>query len=460
MFYEKWKLKPKSEKQWGALAVLTLILISSITIISLYTPSYNNPYFEPIFFSSGQNVSSYPKDAIYLYPNRNDTNVDGAAGRGSHSYFPNLAIAGEYDTINESNTVSPNVQILVPNGPGNNAELYAYNLTGNLESNWECANSSDGDNSYVYYNNTDWKRDLYNIAGPDPTGSGAINWVRVGISVKTFRSSPSQKGDAEILVLIGSTLFEYPYYNIPTSYTNYSVLFEKSPDTGEPWAWNELENLQVGVRLKLRNTPQIGEMVRCTFIWVEVNYTIPNYELDLELQWTSIPPTTSNSELCIKTGSFSGNENLSVECWNGSNWIEVIHNLGENQWNNVSLYIDGSVFTIRFKGSNETQDVIQDYWEIDLSLISINYKPQTVYLEQLFLLLFGSFLLGGGSRPSLPSIAFIVGSAALVSISVLVIRYSYFPGEAASFRKKRIKQLQEARERVRRALEDGGGGAS
>ncbi|MFB0561197.1 MAG: hypothetical protein ACETWM_08275 [Candidatus Lokiarchaeia archaeon] len=384
--------------------------------------------------------------------------MDNSTSIGSHSYFPNLAITGEYDTLNESNTVNPNIQILTPNGPGTDTELYAYNSSGNLEYNWECTNSSDVDNSYVYYNNTDWKQDLYNITDPDPTGSGKINWIRVGISVKTVRSSPSQKGDTKILVLIGSTLFEYPGYNIPTSYENRSVLFEKSPDTDGSWTWNELENLQVGVSLKLRVTPQSGDMISCTFVWVEVNYTIPNYELDLEIQWTGIPPTTSNSDLCIKTGNFSDNEDLSVEYWNGNNWVEAIPYLVKYQWNNVSVNIDDSVFTIRFKGSNETQDVVQDNWEIDLSLIAINYNPTVIYLEHLFLLLLGSFLLGSGNQPSLPSIAFIVGSVALVSILGLVVRRSYFPGEAVSFRRKRIKQLEEARERVQRALEEGEGG--
>ncbi len=442
------------------LTLLALIFISSLIIIQLLTIPWGNPYAGQGLFKSGQSIANYPKDSIYLYPFSNDSDVDNSKSIGSHSYFPNLAIAGEYDTIKESNTANANIQILVPNGPGDYTELYAYSSIG-LKHNWECTYSSDGDASYVYYNNTDWKGDLYNITDPNPTGSGIINWVRVGISVITIRSSPNLKGDAEIRVLAGSTLFNYSgYNNIPTSYTNYSVLLEESPSTDDSWTWDELENLQVGVALRLRNTPQSGDMVRCTFVWVEVNYTIPNYELDLELQWSGVPATTSNGDLCIKTAVFSGNEKLSVEYWNGGNWIKAIDNLVENQWNNVSLNINDSVLTIRFKGLNETQDTIQDYWEIDLCLISINYNPQAIYLEQLFLLLFGSFLFGGGSQPSLPFTAFIVGSAALVSILGLVVRYSYFSGEAVSFRRKRIRQLEEARKRVQRALEDVGDGGT
>jgi hypothetical protein len=455
------KFKVGSRKQLLDLTLLALIFISSLIIIQLLTIPWGNTYAGQGLFKSGQSIANYPKDSIYLYPFSNDSDVDNSKSIGSHSYFPNLAIAGEYDTIKEGNTANANIQILVPNGQGSDTELYAYSSIGS-EDNWECTNSFDGNTSYVYYNEANWKRDLYNIADPNPTGSGNINWVRVGISVITILSYPTQKGDAEILVLAGSTLFSYSgYNNIPTSYTNYSVLLEKSPSTDDSWTWDELENLQVGVALRLRNTPQSGDMVRCTFVWVEVNYTIPNYELDLELQWRGIPPTTSNSDLCIKTGVFSGNEKLSVEYWNGGNWIKAIDNLVENQWNNVSLNINDSVLTIRFKGLSETQDIIQDYWEIDLCLISINYNPQAIYLEQLFLLLFGDFLFGGGSQPILPYAAFIVGSAVLVSILGLVIRYSYLPGENVSFRRKRIRQLEEARKRVQKALEDiGDGGTS
>ncbi len=96
----------------------------------------------------------------------------------------------------------------------------------------------------------------------------------------------------------------------------------------------------------------------------------PKYELDLEAQWTSAEFTKPYAELAIYTGS-CGTESLKVEVWNDS-WITVIPNLIANSWNNISVqnYLTSSTFTIRFKGSNESSDLSQDQWNIDITLLN------------------------------------------------------------------------------------------
>lgn|GEM_PF-6982204 len=95
----------------------------------------------------------------------------------------------------------------------------------------------------------------------------------------------------------------------------------------------------------------------------------PDYELDLEIQWTNVNYTTTHRELCIKTGSFSDSEPLQVRVWNSTDnsWIPVI-NLIANQWNNVSVasYLTEPTFTIQFLQSG---DASQHSWAIDCSLI-------------------------------------------------------------------------------------------
>jgi hypothetical protein len=98
----------------------------------------------------------------------------------------------------------------------------------------------------------------------------------------------------------------------------------------------------------------------------------PNYELDLEAQWTSSDFGEQNESLCIYTGSLNA-ETLKVDVWNSSAWITVIPTLQPSQWNNVSVsdYLISSNFTIRFKGNSETNDVDQDSWQIDVALLHL-----------------------------------------------------------------------------------------
>ncbi|MGQ9720714.1 MAG: hypothetical protein ACUVXA_05250 [Candidatus Jordarchaeum sp.] len=143
------EFKPISKKQLGALAVLALIFISSLTIIILFTLPENNPVLGQGLFSSGQGIANYPKDIISLYPNRNDSNVDGIPSVGSHSYWPNLADSNNstYNILTESNTNTSITLTLVPNGGTGTTQLYPYPDT---KLNWECCNSSDDDSSYVF----------------------------------------------------------------------------------------------------------------------------------------------------------------------------------------------------------------------------------------------------------------------------------------------------------------------
>ncbi|MCW4001640.1 MAG: hypothetical protein NWE97_00410 [Candidatus Bathyarchaeota archaeon] len=104
-----------------------------------------------------------------------------------------------------------------------------------------------------------------------------------------------------------------------------------------------------------------------------------NYELDLEVQWTNVDYTQTNEELCIKTGTTDA-EDIKVDVWNGSAWINVLTDLTPNSWNNVSVssYLNSLTFTIRFKGSNETGDTNQDSWNIDSTLLHVWTNQDTL----------------------------------------------------------------------------------
>jgi hypothetical protein len=97
-----------------------------------------------------------------------------------------------------------------------------------------------------------------------------------------------------------------------------------------------------------------------------------NCELDLEVQWTNAEYAKANEELCIKTGTTDA-EDIKVDVWNGSEWINLLTDLNASSWNNVSVssYLTSSNFTIRFKGGNETGDTTQDSWNIDATLLHV-----------------------------------------------------------------------------------------
>jgi len=114
---------------------------------------------------------------------------------------------------------------------------------------------------------------------------------------------------------------------------------------------------------------------------LELPYSVepPNYELDLEVQWTNVDYNETSEYLCIYTGTPSS-ESLRVDVWNGTTWQNLSTNL-QSGWNNISIcsYLDSSTFTIRFEGSNETDDAIQDNWNIDAVLLHLGPSEKFSY---------------------------------------------------------------------------------
>jgi hypothetical protein len=104
-----------------------------------------------------------------------------------------------------------------------------------------------------------------------------------------------------------------------------------------------------------------------------------NYELDLEVQWTNVDYNEPNAELCIYCGT-TASENITVSAWNGTAWNNVFTGLSSG-WNNasVSTYLTSSNFTIRFTGSNETNDTTQESWNIDATILHTWTSIETTY---------------------------------------------------------------------------------
>ncbi|NWG11681.1 hypothetical protein HXY33_08080 [Candidatus Bathyarchaeota archaeon] len=141
-----------------------------------------------------------------------------------------------------------------------------------------------------------------------------------------------------------------------------------------------------------------------------------NYELDLEVQWTNATYDLPNEELCIFGGSM-GWENIRVDTWNGSSWLNVFPYLSSG-WNNVSVsaYFTSSTFTVRFKDTNMTDDVSQDIWNIDAAILHVWYNEYTAEVE----------FIGSSNTASWSQLNWTVDSAwTLGSVNVTLQLYNY-----------------------------------
>jgi len=94
------------------------------------------------------------------------------------------------------------------------------------------------------------------------------------------------------------------------------------------------------------------------------------YKLDLEVSWTGLP--TRTNEFLTVYGGVMGAETLQVDYWNGSTWVNVIPSVtaGYNLVD-VSSYLLGSSFTIRFVDSVQLGDSVEESWEIDAVFLNL-----------------------------------------------------------------------------------------
>jgi len=122
-----------------------------------------------------------------------------------------------------------------------------------------------------------------------------------------------------------------------------------------------------------------------------------NYKLDLEVQWTSAIFDDTNEELCIYAGVVDA-EGIRVDVWTGAGWTNVLADLSQNSWNNVSVvtWLTSATFTIRFRGDFEAGDTLQSSWDIDCTLLHTwsNYAPQNVASPTVSNIDDGSYLYG------------------------------------------------------------------
>jgi hypothetical protein len=104
----------------------------------------------------------------------------------------------------------------------------------------------------------------------------------------------------------------------------------------------------------------------------------PNHELDLEVQWTGLPFSETNEDLCIFTGPLAV-EDIRVDVWNGTGWTNLLTDLVAGSWNNISVktWLVLPTLTIRYSGGVDISDTVQSSWFIDAALVHLyNNVPE------------------------------------------------------------------------------------
>jgi hypothetical protein len=185
-------------------------------------------------------------------------------------------------------------------------------------------NVSDGDSTYVYTDMDLWEEDLYNI--PDhstQTAGGDINYVEVFMTSRATVNATQTS--AYVLFKTNGASYNSTSENLTTSYDSYSYAWTGNPQTGNPWLWNQIDNLQIGVGLR---RPASFQPTRCTQVYTEVGFDTPPL--------TGSTPTGNLFEI-TPDSSYNGNLQVRVYLADTDALLKAYKSL------NMELYLEDSV---------------------------------------------------------------------------------------------------------------------
>ncbi|MFX1505818.1 MAG: hypothetical protein ACFFDC_06840 [Promethearchaeota archaeon] len=292
----------------------------------------------------------------------NFSNVDSSEDKGWHSNFSDQQIGPDstYDILTEAGDSQIN-QIDLP--------VVSWN---GWQDNWVRHGTSpyldvqDEPSSYVYGVKDGKGSSDGDITGEfnfeDTSQMGIILSVKLLVYGRAHPFDP-RKSYFSVYLWVGSK-----YTEIMSFYNVGYWIWQEVDITADINTWSQINEAKIFLRTEDPLGVKKGEQA-CDAALIRVEYETLTHEVDLEVQWTSADYTRTNEELAIYTGDL-GEEGLRVDVWTGS-WQTIIPTLAADTWNNISIsnYLTSQTFTIRFKGTNESVDWIQDQWGIDITLL-------------------------------------------------------------------------------------------
>lgn len=290
--------------------------------------------------------------------------------KGNHSFFsaqqgfPDSIV----DTLTEENTAMSSTS----------------NQTVNADldrDDWISNQVSAGDVSSGVLSNTYLSNDIrYELVETIATGGAPSNRNYLLAWRFDFTSLPTSRTDTHVYIEAHTTGETFRVYWSPDDSTmNYLGTINSTSDSWLDWDISDDASTTIYILFKDINDVKadgtdtsVADIIRIDSLFLEITTgVVDNYELDLEVRWIGVDYDETNEWLCIYGGTM-GSEDILVDVWNGSTWINILTDLSSG-WNNVdvSSLLVSPTFNIRFRGGVETTDTIQDSWEIDSAYLYV-----------------------------------------------------------------------------------------
>jgi hypothetical protein len=297
----------------------------------------------------------------------NTSDMDSSPDKGTQSNFTAQQSAPDsiYDTLTEVNTGGGLSNVTLINGESFEGSTFPPTGWSASTSYWSRTSSQHYDGSYsAGFAGGSGHTGYLATSSLDCSDANAIYvdfW---------YKDTGCESGELLLQFYNGSQWVTTPIIDLgattSTAWIHQQVKITKITDS-------QYFQSQFRVRI-IASTNQWDDDAYVDLVTVKKEVTTASYQLDLEEQWTNVNYTSPNQDLCIKAGSL-GSEPLMVDVWNSGTgtWVNVGTLTGlVNGWKNMTVasYITSSTFTIRFRGSSDGLDSVQDSWNIDSVLLS------------------------------------------------------------------------------------------
>jgi len=330
----------------------------------------SNSYLVKIEDSRGINVvassfnrytATIVRNSTYSNPDYIDneiSDVDSSSDIGSNTNFATQTIAPDmdYDTLTEINIGSGLSNITLINGESFEGSWPPTGWTETYYWNKESDKQFDGTYS-ADFDGGSYSTSILTTFDLDTSNANAVYvdfWYNDGgCEGGEFRLQYYDGDNWDTIYDLGSTYSHDQWFHYQHKITETQYLHS-----------------EFKIRFYVRGT-HYSDDANIDLVTVKKEADSSSFQLDLEEQWTNINYSDPKKDLCIKAGDL-GSEPLLIDVWHSNSWVNVATLTGLiNGWKNVSItpYLTSSTFTIRFRGSSEISDTVQDSWEIDSVLL-------------------------------------------------------------------------------------------